>query len=1402
MPPVVDEMSRLLGQSPAIEAVRASIKRVVAQHLGGHRLPPVLIQGETGSGKGLVASILHRTGPRAGGPFVDVNCAAIPDTLLEAELFGFERGAFTDAKRAKPGLFQTAHGGTIFLDEIGLLPEALQAKLLKVLEERTVRRLGSTRPEPADAWVISATNADLSTAVRERRFRADLYHRLAVLTLALPPLRARGGDILLLADRFLDQVCADYGLPPKRFSAEAQARLTAYPWPGNVRELANVIERVVLLSEGNVVTRDALGTLAEPATPAPASPPAPPPEPTAPRRPGPAMTHDEAMRQHHLAVLEQTGWNLSRAATVLEISRNTLRARIGRFGLHPPGAAAAGSPSGADRTTLPAEEVRSVRTSEAHPGPPPEARAPTIRWERRWVTFVRAQIEEPEPSGELWLRTSGLDLAVEKVLGFGGRLEALGQTRVDASFGIEPLDEAPRRAALAALAILKAAERSVVVAGRASAVRIAVHTSEQLVARVAGTYQIGRESEDETSPVLDALLGGAAPGAIVASPAAEAFLARRFRLEPGDRPEGSRAASYRLLGPYPASLGLQWRGGGFVGRRQELDLLRSRWASAIRGHGQVVALVGEPGVGKSRLLWEFTRSPDARPGLLLETGSMAVSRGTPYFPVIDLLRTYVGLEAGEDAEAARSRVTAKVLGLDETLKATLPALLALLDVGGQDPAWEALDPRQRQARFLDAVKRLLVRESRERPVLIVFEDTHWVDSETQAVLDALVDGLQAARILLLVSYRPEYQHRWGNKSAYTQLRVDPLPAEDAGELLRGLVGERESRETLEALRGLLIEWTEGNPFFLEESVRALVETGALTGERGAYRLARPVKSLQVPGTVQELLVTRMDRLPEEEKRLLQVASVVGKDVPLAVLARVAGTPAESLEPRLHRLQGAEFLYEQGSSADPEYTFRHALTHEVAYATLLEADRRAVHVQVLDAMESLYASRLPERVEALGHHALHGQVWDKAVDYLSRAGAKAFGHSANREAVSHFEQALTALRHLPAGRQPLELAVDLRFQLRNALQPLGEFQAMRDHLLEAQAAAAALGDTRRLGQASAYLSDHYRLTGDHASATRWAERALDIAGDLRDVRLEVTANGYLGQISLTLGDYRTAIPFFQRNIAALTGDLVTERFGQPQLLSVHSRTCLTWCLAELGEFAEGLERGEEGVRIAEALDHPLTRVTAYAGIGYLHVLRGDVEPALAVLEPAVRLTREGNSPLWFPRVASALGHAYALAGRIQDAIGLLEEAVSRARTMKLVSGRAFMVGILSEARMQGRQGPEALELAHEALRLAQDQNERGHEAWIRWLLGRLALERAAPPDLEQALGYLRESLEAASELGMRPLLARAHLALGRAHARSADRAAAQRDLGTAASLLREMTMLRWLPEAEAELRALG
>jgi len=313
-----------LGNSPAMRAVLEKVGRLTKLQSGGRRLPPILIQGETGTGKGFIAELIHRKGQRAAGPFVPVNCAAIPEQLQEAEMFGFERGAFTDAKQAKPGLFQAAHTGTIFLDEVGLLSEAFQAKLLKVIEERSVRRLGSTRNEPVDVSIITATNLDLAEHTRKGKFREDLYHRLAVLTLWLPLLRERGDDVILLAEHFLARTCRDYGVLAKSFAPDARAALLANPWDGNIRELSNVIERIVLLSDDPVITARMIGRSDAPTAPA-SAPLASPPLPT--------PAGDDLHPAHLYQALVTSKWNVSRAAALLEISRNRLRYWMEQYSL-------------------------------------------------------------------------------------------------------------------------------------------------------------------------------------------------------------------------------------------------------------------------------------------------------------------------------------------------------------------------------------------------------------------------------------------------------------------------------------------------------------------------------------------------------------------------------------------------------------------------------------------------------------------------------------------------------------------------------------------------------------------------------------------------------------------------------------------------------------------------------------------------------------------------------------------------------------------------------------------------------------------------------------------------------------------------------------------------------------
>jgi predicted ATPase len=574
----------------------------------------------------------------------------------------------------------------------------------------------------------------------------------------------------------------------------------------------------------------------------------------------------------------------------------------------------------------------------------------------------------------------------------------------------------------------------------------------------------------------------------------------------------------------------------FVGRETERAALVQALERAGAGHGQVVAVVGEAGVGKSRLVYECVHAHHFQGWRVLESASVSYGKATPYFPVIDLLRRYTRVEERDDVRTIQAKVTGQVLTLDKTLQETIPALLSLLDSLPEDSPFRTLDPPQRRQRTLDSLQRLLLRESRVQPLLLVFEDLHWIDSETQVLLDSLVERLPMARFLLLVNYRPEYQHGWGSKTYYTQLRLDPLPPARTAEVLQVLLGEDPS---LTPLKQLLIERTEGNPFFLEESVRTLVETGVLMGEPGAYRLAQALPMIQVPATVQAVLAARIDRLPLEDKHLLQTAAVIGKDVPVALLQAIAELPEEELHRGLTHLQAAEFLHETSLFPELEYTFKHALTHEVAYGSLLQERRGSLHTKIVETIEAREPERLGERVEQLAHHALRGEVWGKAVTYGRQAGAKAFTRAANREAVAYFEQALGALQHLPESRATLEQAIDLRVHLRDAFLPLREPRQMLDHLRAAESLAEALHDQGRLSLVYGRLSAYFWVMGDPDRALAYSQRGLALAAALGDRALQGVANFELGIVYRTLGEYRRAKECFGGSVTSLK-DLLDER----------------------------------------------------------------------------------------------------------------------------------------------------------------------------------------------------------------------------------------------------------------------
>ena len=689
----------------------------------------------------------------------------------------------------------------------------------------------------------------------------------------------------------------------------------------------------------------------------------------------------------------------------------------------------------------------------------------------------------------------------------------------------------------------------------------------------------------------------------------------------------------------------------FVGREPEMAQIRQAAENARGGRGQVVAVVGEAGVGKSRLaarVHPFAPHPRlararGQLGVLRQGDAVSPARRSPArVSAHRRPRRCAQRARQDDGHAAHARPGAGGCGARGRLAAGR---------AGAGRPFPCAEPAQRRQRAVEGVKRLLLRESRVQPLLVVFEDLHWIDAETQAVLDSLVGSLPTAPVLLAVNYRPEYRHDWGSKTYYRQLRIDPLPPESADELLQTLVG---SDASVRPLKALLIERTEGNPLFLEESVRTLVESRALIGEAGAYRLARAVETIQVPATVQAILATRIDRLAPEHKRLLQAASVVGKDVPFVLLEAIADVPGDDLQRALSELQTAEFLYEARLFPDLEYTFKHALTHDVAYGGLLEDRRRALHAAVVEAIERLHADRLGEVVEVLAHHAARARLGAKAVRYLRQAGAKAVAQSANREAVQLFETALGLLAEAPETADSLSDILDVRIALGPAL--------IGVHGTHAEVVRACYGDAlalvERLGDVSRRFPVLWGLwyvpftRGQYQEAHESAQQLLRAAQAENDTGRLLEAHHSLWATLTAMGRPADAAVHAERGIELYD----REKHGSHAFLygGHDPGACCRYHLAIdrwlLGYPDQALATVREAYGVAEQLGHAMTTFITLGFMACVLYQRGEREAAAETAE-RVRLLAESHGFKNWPEAGIVMTHVRA-AARL-DAAALAE-----------------------------------------------------------------------------------------------------------------------------------------------------
>jgi class 3 adenylate cyclase/predicted ATPase len=783
---------------------------------------------------------------------------------------------------------------------------------------------------------------------------------------------------------------------------------------------------------------------------------------------------------------------------------------------------------------------------------------------------------------------------------------------------------------------------------------------------------------------------------------------------------------YEIIGAGPVRSRLQAAAARgltqFVGRNAETEQLRKALEQARAGHGQVVGVVGEPGVGKSRLFFEFIHSHQTQGWLILESGSVSYGKATAYLPVIDLLRGYFDIQDRDDARKIREKVTGKLLTLDKSLEPTLPAFLALFDVTAPDDQWQSLDPPQRRQLTINAVKRLLLRESQVQPMLLVFEDLHWIDSETQAVLDSLIESLPTAGMLLLVNYRPEYQHSWGSKTCYNQLRIDPLPPEIAGELLQALFGNDTS---LMPLKPLLIERTEGNPFFLEESVRTLVETRVLTGERGNYRLDKPIESTRVPATVQAVLASRIDRLPPEEKCLLQSASVIGKDFSFALLQAIAELTDEPLRRGLTHLQAAEFLFETNFFPDLEYTFKHALTHEVAYKSLIRLNRQNYHERIARTLEQRFPDLVETQPQLLAHHYTEANLGAQAIPYWQRGGEKASERAAHAEAISYFRKGLELLQRVPDTAECLQRKLSLYTLLGRTLKDVRGYgdPEVEQAYTRARELCRVIGEAPQLFSTLLGLSIYFVVRAELQTARELGQQLLDMAQRIQDSVLLVEAHYALGVTCFWMGEFDPARNHLEQGIEQYDPHRHHSHimlFGQDEGVVCLCRAALA--LWYLGYPDQALTRGTEALTLAQQLSHPASLAYVLYWLAFLYHQRRDLQKTQEWTDASITLSTERGFAYWPPLGMILQGWVLSEDRSVSEGIHRIRHGLAALQATGNEIQRAYSLGLLANGYKQLGQISEGLTVLDDAFAAVDKTGGRWAEAELHLIKGELLMRQ--------------------------------------------------------------------------------
>jgi class 3 adenylate cyclase/tetratricopeptide (TPR) repeat protein len=1030
----------------------------------------------------------------------------------------------------------------------------------------------------------------------------------------------------------------------------------------------------------------------------------------------------------------------------------------------------------------------------------------SIEGERKLVTVLFADVtnytaisEKLDPEEVHQIMDGCFKILINEIHKYEGAINQFTGDGVMALFGAPVAHEDhAHRSCYAALSIQKAMEEYGDKIGKETGIefkmRIGLNSGPVIVGAIGDDLRMDYTAVGDTTNQGSRMESMARPGTILVSGNTHRLVRDFFEFESLGKIEvkGKRKPqeAFELIkaGEVETRIGASVAKGltRFVGRKNSMAALMEPFEKVKSGSGQVVGLVGEAGVGKSRLLLEMRNKLPRGEYNYSEGRCLHFGGSMAYLPILDILKSYFEIKEGDREFIIKKKMEEKILALDEKLKDSIPPFQALLSLKVGDEEFIKLEPREKRDRTFEALRDLMIRGSEDKPLVIAVEDVHWIDKTSEEFIDYVIEWLANCRILLILLYRPEYTHQWGSKSYYNKIGLNQLGTQSSTELIKAIL---EKGEVVPELRQLILNRAAGNPLFLEEFTHTLLENGSIEKKDEKYVLGRKVSDIQVPDTIQGIISARMDRLEDNLKRTMQVASVIGRDFAFRILQTITGM-REELKSYLLNLQGLEFIYEKRLFPELEYIFKHALIQEVAYNSLLVKRRSEIHQSIGEAIETLYADRLEEFYEMLAYHYAKAESPEKAYKYLKLSAAKATQSHIVADAFGFYKDAVEILKQMPDSEENKREMIKLIILMDTPMRLLAYREECLPFLKEGEKAAKDLGDEKSLATFYSLMGFYYTFRGDPLRSLAYNENCIKVAHKVQDIDLIAPAALGLCLSYEVSGDYLKIVDLAPGVINLLEKTKKESNFfGQ----SFHPYSVIQayygLALANLDRLEEGKALLEKGLAFSHRINHLATQSFTEATYGSYYAHVGDAEEAIKHFREVIRYAEKGNIDFMLGFGYLFLGWAYLLQEEPESGRKHMEKGLRIATDAGAALNSSLYPLMLGYVHFELGNLKESEKYMKECCELSQVINAKHYYAQAKMWLGRI-WSRKGVSKRHQAEECILEGIKMLEGLGLKLQALMGYLFLGELYADSSQKEKALENLKRAEQAYQKMGMHYW------------